>query len=74
MTTECIDTDHEHCPLHGCVQYVCCVPIVRDTRWYCDMTLRPGFWKRDSRLGVGKICNTVVAHDGARCPNTSRHA
>jgi len=18
--------DHEHCPLHGCVEYVCCVP------------------------------------------------
>lgn len=18
--------DHEHCPLHGCVEYVCCIP------------------------------------------------
>lgn len=22
--------DHEHCPFHGCVEYVCCV----QTRWY----------------------------------------
>jgi len=20
------DTEHEHCPLHGCVEYVCCEP------------------------------------------------
>jgi hypothetical protein len=27
--TACIDPDgtpHEHCPLHGCVEYVCCIP------------------------------------------------
>lgn len=27
-TTNCTDpnTPHEHCPIHGCVEYVCCVP------------------------------------------------
>ena len=23
----CTDTEHEHCPLHGCVEYVCCQPV-----------------------------------------------
>lgn len=27
--TNCVDPDdtiHEHCPLHGCVEYLCCMP------------------------------------------------
>ena len=27
----CTETDHAHCPLHGCVEYVCCVPVISPT-------------------------------------------
>ena len=32
---ECVDPDvpHEHCPLHGCVEYVCCIPKEKSVSW-----------------------------------------
>ncbi len=42
---------------------------------YCDMTLKPAFWKRTHEGGqtiIGKVCNTPV-QEGQPCPNTFRH-
>jgi hypothetical protein len=66
-------TDHEHCPLHGCVEYVCCVPtaptglyvVVMDGHTAADATyFLPGRVSRDEAIRVCDDANATVKNLG----------
>lgn len=52
--------------------------IAGSPEWYCDIVLRPRFWKRtywnDGTVSVGKVCNTRLTDETSPCPNTRQHA